>query len=80
MRRSLQREHLSRVAGALVRASSASPADARALLRQDARALRDELKAVPVKTSMSKETQAHIAESLSTLDEALKAPLQRQGV
>ena len=43
-------------------------------------ALRDELKAVPVKTSMSKETQAHIAESLSTLDEALKAPLQRQGV
>jgi len=63
LRRSLQREHLSRVASALVRASSASPADARALLRQDARALRDELKAVPVKTSMSKETQAHIAES-----------------
>jgi hypothetical protein len=80
LRRNLQREHLARVANALVRASSTTPADARALLRQDARALRDELKAVPVKTAMSKETQAHIAESLSTLDEALKAPLQRQGV
>ncbi len=80
LRRNLQREHLSRVASALLRASSAMPADARALLRQDARALRDELKAVPMKTGMSKETQAHIVENLSTLDEALKAPMQRQGV
>jgi Met-zincin/Domain of unknown function (DUF5117) len=80
LRRNLQREHLARVASALIRGSSATPADARALLRQDARALRDELRAVPVKATMSKETRAHIAESLSTLDEALKAPLQRQGV
>ena len=80
LRRNLQREHLARVANALVRPSATMSADARALLRQDARALRDELKAVPVKTALSKETQAHIAESLSTLDEALKAPLQRQGV
>ena len=50
MRRNLQREHLARVANALVRPSSTMPADARALLRQDARALRDELKAVPAKT------------------------------
>jgi len=28
----------------------------------------------------SKESQAHVAESLTTLDEALKAPLQRQGI
>jgi hypothetical protein len=80
LRRNLQREHLARVAGALVHPSSGMPADARALLRQDARALRDELKQASVRTSQSKETQAHIAESLSTLDEALKAPLQRQGV
>jgi hypothetical protein len=80
LRRNLQREHLARMANALVRPSSAMPADARALLRQDARALRDELKAVPVKSGLSMETQAHIAESLSTLDEALKALLQRQGV
>jgi hypothetical protein len=80
LRRNLQREHLARIANALVRGSSTAPADARALLRQDARALRDELKAVPARAAMSKETQAHIAESLSTLDEALKASLQRQGV
>ncbi len=80
LRRNLQREHLARVANALVRPPATMSADARALLRQDARILRDELKAVPVKTALSKETQAHIAESLSTLDEALKAPLQRQGV
>ena len=79
LRRSLQREHLTRIATALVRASPSTPADARALLRQDARALRDELKAAPVKR-WSKESQAHVAESLTTLDEALKAPLQRQGV
>ena len=80
LRRNLQREHLARVANALVKPSSTMPADARALLRQDARALRDELKVVAQRTTLSKETQAHIAESLSTLDEALKAPLQRQGV
>jgi hypothetical protein len=79
LRRSLQREHLARIATALVRASPSTPADARALLRQDARALRDELKAAPVKR-WSKESQAHIAESLTTLDEALKASLQRQGI
>ncbi len=56
------------------------PPDARALLRQDARALRDELQVASTKNFWSKETRAHIAEALSTLDEALKAPLQRQGV
>jgi hypothetical protein len=80
LRRNLQREHLSRVANALIRPPTTTPADARALLRQDARALREELRTAQGKTGWSKETQAHIAESLSTLDEALKAPLQRQGV
>jgi len=79
LRRSLQREHLARVANALLRSSATTPADARALLRQDARTLRDELKTAPAK-AWSKETQAHVAESLTTLDEALKAPLQRLGV
>ena len=79
LRRSLQRDHLARIANALVRSSPSTPADARALLRQEARALRDELKAAPAK-GWSNESKAHVAESLSTLDEALKAPLQRQGV
>jgi hypothetical protein len=81
LRRNLQREHLARVANALIRPSVSMPPDARALLRQDARALRDELQAAAAtKSGWSKETKAHVAEGLSTLDEALKAPLQRQGV
>jgi hypothetical protein len=80
LRRNLQREHLARVANALVRPSSALPPDAKALLRQDARALRDELKAATTKTVWSKETKAHIDEAQVTLDEALKAAIQRQGV
>jgi hypothetical protein len=80
LRRNLQREHLGRVAGALIRPSLSMPPDARALLRQDARVLRDELQAAATKSGWSKETKAHVAEGLSTLDEALKAPLQRQGV
>jgi hypothetical protein len=80
LRRNLQREHLARVANAMIRPSVSMPPDARALLRQDARVLRDELQAAATKSGWSKETKAHVAEGLSTLDEALKAPLQRQGV
>jgi len=80
LRRNLQREHLARVANALIRPSPAMPPDAKALLRQDARELRDELRAAARRSAWSSETRAHISEALSTLDEALKAPLQRQGV
>ena len=80
LRRNLQREHLARVASALVRPSPALPPDAKALLRQDARALRDELKVAATKPVWSKETKAHIDEASVTLDEALKAAMQRQGV
>ncbi|HEX9278272.1 MAG TPA: zinc-dependent metalloprotease [Casimicrobiaceae bacterium] len=80
LRRNLQREHLARVANALIRPSLSMPPDARALLRQDARALRDELQVAATRPGWSKETKAHIAEGLSTLDEALKATLQRHGV
>ena len=80
LRRNLQREHLARVANALIRPSVSMPPDARALLRQDARALRDELRVAAARNVWSKETKAHLEEALSTLDEALKAPLQRQGV
>jgi hypothetical protein len=43
MRRNLQREYVTRLAGALVRPASSLPADARALLRADANSLRAEL-------------------------------------
>jgi hypothetical protein len=79
-RRNLQREHASRVANALLRPAGAMPADARALLRADARTLRNELAQAQRKPGYSPEAKAHLAETLATLDEALKAPLIRQGV
>jgi hypothetical protein len=79
-RRNLQREHANRVASALLRPAGSMPADARALLRADAKALRGEIAAAQAKPGYSLEAKAHLAETLSTLDEALKAPLVRQGV
>ena len=79
MRRNLQREHLRRVAGGLLRPTAAQPADARSLLRFNAQSLVAELKAAQAKPGLSKETRAHLSESQNTLEEALKAPLQRAG-
>ena len=79
-RRNLQREHANRVATALVRPSGSMPADARSLLRVEARTLRADIAAAQSKPGFSPEAKAHLAEMLSTLDEALKAPLVRQGV
>jgi len=79
-RRNLQREYATRVAGALLRPSGSMPADARALLRADAKQLRAELAAAQNRSTYSAEAKAHIAEALTTLDEALKAPLVRQAV
>ena len=80
LRRNLQREHLTRVAGALLRPSGSMPADARALLREEAKELRREITAAQSKPAYSKETRAHLDEALTQLDEALKAPIVRQGV
>jgi predicted Zn-dependent protease with MMP-like domain len=79
-RRNLQREHANRVALALVRPSGSMPADARSLLRAQAKLLRADLAAAATRKGYSEEARAHIGETLSTLDEALKAPLMRQGV
>jgi hypothetical protein len=79
-RRNLQREHATRVAGALVRPATSMPADARALLRADAKKLRSELAAARNRPGLSPEAKAHVEEALSTLDEALRAPLIRQAV
>ena len=79
MRRSLQREHMRRLAGVLLRPSTSMPADARSLQRVNAHALAAELKAAQAKPGQSKETRAHLAESLETLNEALKAQMIRVG-
>ena len=80
IRRNLQREYVTRVALVIVRPAAAMPADARALLRADAVKLREEMAAAQKRRRASPETRAHLAESIATLDEVLKAPLMRQSL
>jgi len=80
IRRNLQREHAARIANALVRPSPTLPADAKALLRAEAKALRSEIAAAAAKPGWTPAAAAHLAECQSVLDEALKAPLLRSGV
>lgn len=76
LRRNLQREHLKRVVDSLLKPRATTPADARAVQRENARQLAGMIRAAQAKP-MSKEAKAHLAESLDTLSEALKAPMQR---
>jgi len=80
IRRNLQREYVSKVTNVILRPATAMPADARALLRADAKRLRDEIAKRKKSNKGSPEAQAHLAETLATLDDALRAPLIRQGV
>ena len=79
MRRNLQREHLRRLVNALLRPGASALADARSLQRENAIALEGKIRAAMGKP-MRKEAKAHLAESLNTLSEALKAPLLRTSV
>ncbi len=80
IRRNLQREHAVRVSNALLRPTAAMPADAKSLLRAEARALRADLAAATGRPGWSPTASAHLAESLAMLDEALKAPVVRQTI
>jgi hypothetical protein len=78
MRRTLQREHLKRVQMLLVRPPANMPADAVSLVRYNATKLQEQLRLAVAKSSgRSLETRAHLAESLATLTEALRATMQR---
>ncbi len=63
----------------LLHPTPTTPPDARSLMRMNAQALVADLRAAQGKPGYSKEAKAHIAESLDTLQEALKAPMQRAG-
>ena len=76
LRRNLQREHIRRVVDSLIKPRPTTPPDARALQRQNARQLASLIRTASAKP-MSKEAKAHLSESLDTLSEALKAPMQR---
>jgi hypothetical protein len=74
-RRSLQREHLRRLIGLVVR-DAAAPEDARSLARYNLTLLRARVSAAASKAA-TVETRAHLQESLARIDEALSAQVQR---
>ena len=80
LRRNLQREHLRRLAGGLLRPGATIAADVRAVHRQAALQLQARLGAAVAAKRGSSLVRAHLEDSLATLNEALKAPLVKQGV
>jgi hypothetical protein len=77
-RRSLQREHLRKMIGMVLR-DAAVPEDARTLARQSLVTLRGQLQRVVARPGLSTslEVRAHLNESMARIDEALKAGMQR---
>ncbi|MBI3668044.1 MAG: zinc-dependent metalloprotease [Acidobacteria bacterium] len=77
-RRSLQREHLRKLIGLVLR-EAAVPEDSRTLARQGLTALRAQLQTALAKgdKKMPGDTRAHVAESIARIDETLKANMQR---
>ncbi len=76
MRRNLQREHLRRVQALLVRPGPL-PADAVSLVRMHATELQAQLIKAKASAKLSVEARAHLADSLNSLTEALKASMTR---
>ncbi|MFO1296634.1 MAG: zinc-dependent metalloprotease [Rubrivivax sp.] len=79
LRRNLQREHVRRLAGGVLRATAGVAADVRSVHRQMALELEASLKTALQSRPWTPMARAHLADSLATLSEALKAPLIRQG-
>jgi hypothetical protein len=82
LRRNLQREHVRRLAAALLRPASTAAADVRPVMRQAALQLQARLQAAlngGAGKASSALVRAHLDDSLATLTEALKAPLVKQG-
>ena len=81
MRRNLQREHVRRVVATLLRPGPRAPADMASLQRDNAVQLVAQIRGALAKppAALSREARAHLAETMHTLTEALKAPMQRTG-
>lgn len=77
IRRNVQREHLRKLTTAITAPAQAMPADARALMRAQARRLRDQLAVAQRARGLDAEMRAHFAESHEALNEALKATMVR---
>ena len=77
IRRNLQREQLRRMTDVLVKAAGPWPADARSIMRENARQLAGMLEKALAKPGLSKTTRAHYADALDALNVTLKASVQR---
>jgi hypothetical protein len=77
IRRNLQREQLRRMTDVLVKPAGPWPADARSIMRENARQLAGTLEKVLAKPSLSKTTRAHYADALDAINVTLKASVQR---
>jgi len=80
LRRNLQREHLKRLAGGLLRPASPVAADVRAVHRQVALQLEARLKTALASRSWTATARAHLADSQAALAEALRAAVVKPGV
>ncbi len=80
LRRELQRDHVNRLANLLLRPQALSRADARSLLRVQAKALSTQLDIASRRRGLSPEVQAHLKDSAETLNQALSARMVRAGV
>ena len=80
-RRELQRDHVNRLANAMLRPSPQARADARSLMRVQALQLQKQLdKSLKRSATMDAATRAHLQDSADTLAQALSAKLQRLAV
>jgi hypothetical protein len=88
-RRELQRSYVNRLAGGLLRPSPFARADARGLVRVQARALLARLEAAQGSApagrqaqgpGLDADTRVHLADSVDTLRQALSATVQRQSL
>ena len=77
MRRELQRDHVNRLALAVLRPIGTPRADARGLLREQTKALLVRLQSAQGRGGLDAQTRAHLADSVDTLRQALAAPMPR---
>ena len=80
LRRNLQKEHLQRMSAMLLRSSRGLTPEAAGLMRQNARTLLSQLRWAVQRPGMDAESHAHLLDAINTLNETLKASIQRSGL
>jgi hypothetical protein len=78
-RRELQRDHVNRLTGQLLRTPPTVRVDMRAELRRQATALIPKIQALSGRKGLSDASRAHLADCVETLKLALAAPMSRAG-